>query len=159
MSDWPALMLKKRWRPLYWFMSLFISSISNEVLLAEAVLVKLNSMLTYNIVSDLEEEWGECLLAMLSPSSFPQHKQSQWPARFFRPPSAPAAALSDIDWQTVHRPQMQAKHVITQTTLCPFLPSTSPPPQLILCVCPLIISTHNIMFCWFCIFVPLWTSN
>ena len=99
-----------------------IFSIYKKVLVVEAVLLQLNSMPTYVILFGSERELLGCLLDLLSPSSIPQQKRSQWPAQFLPLPSAPAAGLTDVDWRMVHTLLIKAKHVITKIMLCPFLP-------------------------------------
>lgn len=69
--------MKKRGLCIDLCLHFLIFSIYNMVLVVEAVLPQLNSMPTYVILFGSERELRECLLDLLSPSSFPQQKQSQ----------------------------------------------------------------------------------
>ena len=53
---------------------------------------------------------------------FPRQETKSMTGSFLPPPSAPAAGRVDADWQMMRSLPIEAKHVITRTTLCPFLP-------------------------------------
>lgn len=122
-AAWLGVKLKKR-QPLFWFMSLpprvvhiwWRSSGWASPGTAQCVP-------TYNMVFDSEVEWRQARLPL---PSLCRNTVNDRLRSFL--PSAAATALPDVDWWTVHTLPIEAKHVITQTMLCPFLPSACPPP-------------------------------